>query len=258
MSLSNSILKSINEIVHNYIIQISSKYELDANDLLELWEGESNETENKTVNNNKKKPSNTTVINNKESEELNKLTKQKLIELCKSKGKKCTGTKVELISYLLSDTTSSNATTSITTSNATTSNATTSSNITQQELKNNKPVIPKPVSLAISKNKYGNFEHRETSFIFDNKTKKVIGKQNENGTVSELSKDDINLCNKFKFQYILPENLNKKTNLDDIHVDDLDDDEEIIEEEEEIEEELGDEDFDEEIEEEVEEEYEEE
>ena len=46
--------------------------------------------------------------------------------------------------------------------------------------------------------------------VFSKLDKNVIGKQNEDGTIIELTKNDIELCNKFKFKYILPENLNEK------------------------------------------------
>ena len=46
----------------------------------------------------------------------------------------------------------------------------------------------------IMKNKFENFEHKETGFIFDPKTDEVIGKQHPDGTIIPLSVNDIELC----------------------------------------------------------------
>ena len=64
--------------------------------------------------------------------------------------------------------------------------------------------------------------------IFNKHTKKVIGKQHSDGQIVELSHSDIDLCNKYKFSYNLPENLNKKSTLDDIQIDDLDSDKDSV------------------------------
>ena len=44
------------------------------------------------------------------------------------------------------------------------------------------------------KNKFGNFEHVPTGFVFDNKTDEAIGKQNNDGTIQPLTLNDIELC----------------------------------------------------------------
>ena len=62
---------------------------------------------------------------------------------------------------------------------------------------------------------------------------------------NELTSEDINLCNKYKFSYYIPDNLDNKSNMKDVNLKELD--------EEELEEDL-----EEELEEEYEEEYEEE
>ena len=120
------------------------------------------------------------------------------------------------------------------------------------------PVVKKLSSaipiVSIRRNRYGNHEHSETTLVFDTKTKKAIGKQNSDGTIEELTEEDIDICNQWKFIYDIPVNLDKKTNLTDVKIDELEDDD-VVESDEEVtlEEELIDED-----EEEYEEEYEEE
>ena len=82
--------------------------------------------------------------------------------------------------------------------------------------------------------------------MFNNKEKKVYGKQNSDGSIEPLTKDDINLCNKYKFDYFIPDNLNKESKDDndldeeEEELEDLEEDEDVeeIEEEEELEEEF--------------------
>ena len=133
----------------------------------------------------------------------------------------------------------------------------------QNILENNnviKKLIEKQPTLHVIRNKFGNFIHEETSLVLDPKTLKVYGRQMSDGKIAELTLDDINICNKYKFQYVIPENLDKKAEEDEDELElEIENEEE---EEEEVEEELdegaGDEDDDNEEEEEVEEEVEEE
>ena len=60
----------------------------------------------------------------------------------------------------------------------------------------------------ITKNSNDRFEHTPTSFIFDPKQDRVIGKQNNSGMLDSLTKDDIYLCKEYGFLYKIPENLN--------------------------------------------------
>ena len=145
-------------------------------------------------------------------EKILKANKQELVAMCKMKGLKCSGTKNELISRLVSKP------------------------VAQKSQKKKKEVITPLVikkinasipAIQIKKNKFGNYEHSDTELIFDKHSKKVIGKQHSDGQLIELSHSDIDLCNKYKFSYNLPENLNKKSTLDDIQIDDLDSDVEI-------------------------------
>ena len=70
------------------------------------------------------------------------------------------------------------------------------------------------------------------ALYFSKLDKKVIGKQNEDGTIRELNKNDIEICNKFKFKYIIPENLNGEEveDSDSDEGDNSDIDDEIIDE----------------------------
>ena len=78
-----------------------------------------------------------------------------------------------------------------------------------------KKLVEKIPVIQIKKNKFGNFEHSDTSLLYDNKSEKIYGKQNPDGSIAKLTKDDIDLCNKYKFSYVIPENLD---NDDDVEV----------------------------------------
>lgn len=124
------------------------------------------------------------------SSELTKLSKTELVELCKAKNLKHTGTKPELVQRLVNF---------------------------EKEKTHQPQITPKLVHkavppIALHRNKFGNFEHPDTNFVFNEKTEKVYGRQNADGTVSPLTVDDINLCNKFKFSYDVPLNLQDNTN----------------------------------------------
>ena len=100
---------------------------------------------------------------------------------------------------------------------------------------NRMPNIPVS-SIQIKKNDHGNYEHPETKLVFSREEKTVIGKQKDDGTISVLTEEDIELCNQFKFTYRMPEKIqtsadvkNEQTDKKDI-IETLDD---IIDSEEE-------------------------
>lgn len=54
--------------------------------------------------------------------------------------------------------------------------------------------------VLIKRNKYGYYEHAETSFLFSPETKKVIGKQLGDGTIGVLTLADVDTLNHYHFQ----------------------------------------------------------
>lgn len=58
--------------------------------------------------------------------------------------------------------------------------------------------------LRIAKNNFGHYTHEGTSMVFDPLTKRVIGVQQPTGSVRSLQRTDIDLCQKYKFQYNIP------------------------------------------------------
>ena len=213
MSFSKKIQKSVDDTIQDFIKNISKTYNIDYTDIYNIW---NNGYDIKNLNTIEAQAQNNPISNSNPKDDkqkiiinLNKLTKPELVEL-----------------------------------------------LSQDELKVTKPsdfIIKKLVAaippISIKRNKFNNYEHEETSFVFNNKEKKVYGKQKSDGSVEPLSKEDINLCNKYKFEYYIPDNLNKESKddnevddneeeLEDLEEDCDDDDVEEIEDEEELEEEF--------------------
>ena len=57
-------------------------------------------------------------------------------------------------------------------------------------------------SVTIYQNSFGNWEHHGTGLVWDQQTKRVIGRQLPNGSVANLSENDKNLCklNQWEFK----------------------------------------------------------
>jgi hypothetical protein len=230
MSLKQTLDEAIGNIFNNYVKLIAEKYTLDKSELLALW-------------NSDKMQSNVPIPKIKEldPEYLLKCKKPELKALCKQKGVRCTGTKAQLISLLRGGSSTKETSTKKTSKKSSGKK----SDKTPKLIKN---MVKKVPVIAIRKNQYGNHEHPETHLVFDNKLKKAIGVQGDDGSIKALTKHDIDICNKFKFSYVLPSNLDSDTKLEDEMVEEL---------EEELEDELEDE-LEEELEDELEDELEEE
>ena len=72
-------------------------------------------------------------------------------------------------------------------------------------------LVKVPVSsIQIKKNEHGNYEHPETKLVFNREEKTVVGTQKDDGTIADLTQEDIETCNQFKFTYRMPEKI--KTN----------------------------------------------
>jgi hypothetical protein len=56
--------------------------------------------------------------------------------------------------------------------------------------------------ITLRKNKFGNYEHDETQFVFDKETKDVIGKQDINGEIIKLTIEDIDICKRMSFKFL--------------------------------------------------------
>lgn len=212
MSFAKSLNKAVDDVVLSYIKEIASKYNLDSTELRELWNSGSLSCKNSSDMldmSNMSKPKEVTNMSD-ESKALSKLTVSELKVKLSDKGMKVSGTKSELIERLL--------------------------NPPIEVTKQVKNVVKKEVptstlsnSLNIRRNTHNNYEHSETHLVFNN-DKKVYGMQLDDGTVKKLCPEHIQLCNKYKFEYILPENLDTNKSLKNVKIKELEEDDDFDEE----------------------------
>lgn len=218
MSFKKSVESSLDNIIMNFIGEISSKFNLNPDELLSIWEGSPSVCK-------------TTEFS---QAELDKKKKADIVEICKSLKLKVSGTKQELINLILSGKPS----TSKKPEKPVVSKPSIDKPVMNKSVLNIIKEQQKPISLK--KNKFGNYEYENTGLIFDMSLKKVKGTQNPNGSVDELTVESINECNKYKFLYITPLNLDKSKDDADEELDEIiesdeedenDNEEEIKEEE---------------------------
>jgi hypothetical protein len=186
----------INNIVNNFIDDVSNKYNVPKEELNKLW----SKTEDKKCNEEVKGS----------SVSYDSMKKPELIKICKELGISDKGNKKDLITRI-------------------------------EKKKTRKETIVEKLnvslnSIIIKKNKFGNYIHSPTKFVFNKNTKSVIGKEDDDGNIIQLNTNDINICNRYKFKYVVPDDLN-------INKDESEEDDEIIDDE--SEEELEDDDDDE-------------
>ena len=219
MSLSYSVKTAVDNVIHGFILKVAEKYDLDANELLVEWEGGEGGGNIKVGETSK-------VNDDLDHAKILTMKVPELKAMCKKKGLKATGKKEELLALLLKGESGSTQVKTEAKPEKTKSPVTAT---VVKKLSNANSTI------ALRKNAHGNHEHPETSFVFDPKTKKVIGKQNENSNIDPLTEEDIDICNKYKFSYVLPDNLDSNVKLEDEHVEELDEeDDEVIESDDEL------------------------
>lgn len=202
--------------INNFLDRISTKYNIDKHELKKDWNPESIENDelrvlyaqhtknSRTVGDNgapATATSHETTTNKKinNSALLLSLKKIDLQKMCRERGLKVSGNKRDLVIRLSSETNSGVADEGFARIKKKTDN------------KDKKPVI-KTLQTKIPtiqiRNIDGRYIHEETSIVF-NENRKAIGKLVGEETV-ELSENDIDICNKFKFDFKLPTNLDNQ------------------------------------------------
>ncbi len=59
-----------------------------------------------------------------------------------------------------------------------------------------------------------NYIHEQSGFVFDPLSRKVIGRKNNNGEIQNLTEEDLEDCKQWKFDHIIPLNLDASTHLE--------------------------------------------
>jgi hypothetical protein len=220
-SLKDNVYSSLSKIIEQKILNIKNNICLKYNlNIVEL---------NKIFNNNSVSLVSNNDINNKLKNDYSKMTKKELVDLCKSKKLTVSGTKDELIKKIIEFETKSK----------------------NEKIPITNKLFENKLFINISRNKFGNFEHKETKLLINKDTECIYGKQCDDGKVNELTPEDIEICKSFNFKYKIPENLNNYLNTHELKEDiDLSDSDDNLEEE--IEEEIEISEYEEELEEEEE------
>lgn len=235
-----SFAESLQNIVFLYCDEVSKKFNIDRNALEELWRGVSNgvSTAVKPV----VKPvtitstdTSSAKLDDLSPERLNKCTKVELEALCRHHAVKVTGKKDELIERLIAVSKGENVpkptrgkkteTASFKTKNVANSKearAAAAKSLVEKILEDSKNT-----SIPVRPNKFGNLEHPSTGIVFDRKSMKALGKQEDDGTLSDLTEDDIEFCKQNKYSYNIPENLDKNLDLKNVKIEELDEDSDI-------------------------------
>jgi len=237
--MSNSkLFKQIDSTILEFCDVIAKKYKLNKNDIFSLWNDESNDDVAST----------TSAVSTKKEvvameltrEKVNTSSKEVLMAFCKSVGIKQSGKKEEIVIRLMEWLDKNEGNTSVASTSAAkpavSSKKSSSKNAPTSQVLSS--ITEKVGTVEIRKNKFGNYEHFETGLVFNNESKNAIGRQNNStGKIDSLTPKDIELCKKFKFKYIIPENLSTDKGLNSVKVEDVDDEEEEELDEEDIEEE---------------------
>lgn len=204
LSLKETLQNHVENVVSKFIELVAEKHNIEKEKLFELW-GEKNV---------KSKPSLTNVDTEDMSHErLLKATKPELSSLCKMKGLKCTGVKDELIARLLGKETSKKETSKKEVKPKDSRGSSEVSDVI-------KKLTAKIPVIAIRRNTHGNLEHPSTGLVFDKNGKICIGKQKDDGKIEDLTDDDIQVCHQYKFEFKIPDNLDKN-NLGDVKIKEL-------------------------------------
>ena len=197
-SYSKQVGKQIDDVVNSYILDVSNKYNIDKKDLKLLWTSCEGVKEVVKSSNDDKGVYESNLM---------KKSKKELVELCVKSNLNVKGAKKDLASRLVNHKYKKD-------------------NIVDNITKNMNAII-------IKKNQWGNYEHSLTKLIFNKTTKTVFGKQNDDGNVIKLTREDIEMCNKYKFKYNIPLDLSSEAEAIDLDDEISESDEEFEEEEEE-------------------------
>jgi hypothetical protein len=107
--------------------------------------------------------------------------------------------------------------------------------LTKQELK--EQIEKRTQEVEVRRNKFGNWEHYGSHIVLDRNTRKAIGKQQDDGTIAPLTKEDIEICKTVGFKYVIPDNMSSEENVETVEDEE---DEDLDVEDEDLDEEMDD------------------
>ena len=210
--MENFIRDRINSIIETFIDVVSINHGIDKELLIKSL---NDSLDIKTV---EKKTVKKTVVSavKKTTVDYTTLTKKELQEICRSKSLTVGGTKDEIIQRIIL----------INGANTTKTPSPSPSPSPINPKKSIKKIVKiAKTELTMSKpNKFSHVINKETGLVFDVKSNMIIGRE-DGKNITPLTKDDINLCNKYKLQYQLPLNLNDEDDEED--VEDAEDEEDV-------------------------------
>ena len=228
MSLSDNLTNAIEQVIETFISRVAEELNLNEDQLRALWSGSVSSPHNGGTSSRKKVKAKTksnpiTDIDTEDvsPERLMSCTVAELKALCRARGLVLKGKKADLISRL-SGVDVDNLPRQRPAKKATKKKSA-HSVASAKVIKALSGNIP---NITIRRNNHNNLEHPDTGLVFDKQTNTAIGKQNDNGSVDDLTDADIELCKKFKFKFQVPENLDKNADLANVEVEELEDSEE--------------------------------
>ena len=231
MSFQHALNQAIAETINGFIQKVSTTFSVDKEALNSLWNDSNVEVKAKTkevktkIKVEKEKPVEKPAENEQSQKVLLNLKKTELVDMAKARNLSHTGTKEELVARLTGVSPSSKKESTKTESTKKESvKESSKEKVKQTKITSVPKVTPitKSQPIEIKANKFKNYEHTESGLVFDNINGKVIGHQNSNGSVSDLTDADIDQCKKYGFNFNMPSNLNKKESVEDVGEDDED------------------------------------
>jgi hypothetical protein len=197
-NLNHIIATAIQKAVQDFATQISQTHNIPIQSLMNLWSSKETTTGPSLLtthvqqsNSNNQGIQQQSNSNNQETRDaLNKLKKPELQTMCRNRSLKATGTKAQLIDRLLNG-----------------EQTTTQKKSSPSKSPCTSVAQPKLPVLRISKNSFGNYEHKESGLIIERGTQTAIGTQNPDGSVNELTSQSIESAKQYGFNYTIPFNL---------------------------------------------------
>jgi hypothetical protein len=222
--VSAEVMIVVNKGIKDFVTRVANAYDKDPKEIQAFWSQDSDLWENDSPNNSTSESPQQHAIDH---ERILKALRPELVGMCKEQGLSHTGTKAILMKRLLGKEGKEDKDSK-------------SKDIKKAKGKKGK-TAEVLTAIATGKNEikaemndndnytYMTEEGIELVFVKVGKNgSKVIGKEVDDIVVS-LTPADINICNRYKLEYDIPENLDTKTSLDDVEVEEMDESDDDIE-----------------------------